>query len=223
VLGVHDGDLLRRVDYLAGASDASIDHLTAHSQRRRLDRGEFLFHEADPCTGCWVIVSGAVVAERLSPEGGRLILHVAGPFETPGYVDVVRGTPRMVSARAVAATELITLTRSSLTRVLETDLAVTLAMLHDVVGIVARLDDIASDLAFANLSQRLAKFLLESAPEHADLTQREIAARLAAARQSVNVALGAMVRGGLVRLGATGKVDWIDVEGLAELVKSPRP
>lgn len=200
-------DLLRRVHYLANASDDSIEHLAAHATSRRVPRGQFLFHEGDPCAGVWVIVSGAVVAERLSPEGGRLILHVAGPFETPGHVDVVRGTPRMAAARALAETEALTVSAGAFTRVLQTDIAVTLAMLHDAVGIVAALDDLASDLALSNLSQRLAKFLVSHDSPGLYLAQREIAARLGVARQSVNVALAAMVRGGLVRLGSAGRIE----------------
>lgn len=214
-----DGEILRRAGFLATASDASMAHLRAHAKRQRLCRGDFLFHEGDACTGCWVIVSGVIVAERHSLQGRRLILHVAGPDETAGHVDIANRSPRRVSARALADTEVIALGIDGLSHVLKTDPAVTLALSRDLADIVGRLGDIAADLAFSDVTHRLAKLLLERSAENApQLTQGELAAKLAGSRQSVNVALASMARAGLVRLSSAGGVIWIDARGLSELL-----
>ena len=103
------GDVLRRVRFLAEASEESIEFLAARATSSRVARGEFLWHQGDPCTGIWVIVSGSIAAVHTTPDGDQLIYRVAGPYESPGHIDIVDDAAREVSARATRPSEVLAL------------------------------------------------------------------------------------------------------------------
>lgn len=211
---------LRRVAFLADASDESIAYLAARATPSRLARGEFLFHQGDPCAGMWVIVSGAIAAVHTTPDGDQLIYRVAGPYEAPGHLDIVDDAARRVSARATSASEVLAIGGDDVRHVLATDPAVSLGLLRDLTALARVLEETAADLAHADLTTRLAKLLLRlHAEDRLTLTQGELAAHLAAARQSVNQTLRMLAEAGLVTLGPVGAVADIDRDGLTTLVR----
>ncbi len=213
------GDVLRRVRFLAEASEESIEFLAARAVSSRLARGEFLWHQGDPCIGIWVIVSGSIAAVHTTPDGDQLIYRIAGPYESPGHVDIIDGAAREVSARATRPSEVLALSAADVRHVLDTDPAVVFGLLRDTTAIVRILQETAADLAHADLTHRLAKLLLSLADEdRLGLTQGELAAHLAAARQSVNSRLRMLTDSGLVRLAPGGAVAEIDRAGLRAVV-----
>ena len=119
---------------------------------------------------------------------------------------------------------MLAISAADVRHVLDTDHAVVLGLLRDTTAIVRVLQETAADLAHADLTHRLAKLLLTLADEdRLRLTQGELAAHLAAARQSVNQTLRMLSDSGLVRLAPGGAVAEIDRAGLETLVAGARP
>ena len=166
-----------------------------------------------------MIVSGSIAAVHTTADGDQLIYRVAGPYESPGHIDIVDDAgPCGLGARDQTS-EVLALSAGDVRHVLETDHAVVLGLLRDTTAIVRVLQETAADLAHADLTHRLAKLLLSLADEdRLGLTQGELAAHLAAARQSVNKTLRMLSDGGLVRLAPGGAVAEIDRAGLRAVV-----
>lgn len=221
---VSNTDVLRSVTFLADARPESVAILEQRCRRLPMRRGEFLFQEGAPCSRVFVIVRGAVSAQTTSPQGALLILNVAGPGETPGHLDALGRVPYSSSAVALRDTEVLVIAGDDFGYLLDHDSTVLRALALDLAGMVRVLSRTITDLAFLDLPRRVARLLLDLAgDDHRPtivLTQGDIAARLAAARQSVNQALGLLARARLITVGEAGSVTGIDIVGLQAFVES---
>ena len=71
--------VLRKTPLFASLTPEELQALAARTSRRRLERGELLFGEGDPCTGLFLVASGKMRIFKLSASGREQVLAVEGP------------------------------------------------------------------------------------------------------------------------------------------------
>lgn len=211
----------------ASLPDAAVRALAGLASKRRYDTGEALFRFGDASDTVFVLCSGRVQATIRSTDGRDLVLHVSGPGEAPGYLDLIDDTPRSVDAVAHDDVEVLVLPARAVRRALLEHPAALMRLSAELAAIVRGLSETAADLVFLDLPARLAKLLLaRPAPEgrvELGLTQSELAAQLGVARQSLNRALGELQRRGLVRVVGSGTtVELLDRMALRRLAVGDR-
>jgi CRP/FNR family transcriptional regulator len=184
------------VPYFASLPAAELRSLAHRCVWRRVGRGEHVFTEGAPCPGLIVIAEGAVEVRQTSVAGREQVLHTEGPgaalgegpcFDRGGYV---------ASAVAVASTRVVFLPRPALLALCHRRPAVALALLETLARRMRRFAELASDLAFREVTERVARYL--EATARADdravatattfelaLTQEQLAARLGTVRELV--------------------------------------
>ncbi len=192
------------------------------AHKRHYAVGEAVFRVGDTPEAAFVICTGRVSAVIRSPAGRGLVLHVAGPGEAPGQLDIIDQAPRSAHAVAHEDAELLVMPARVVRATLLEHPAALMSFAGDLAGIVRRLSEIASDLVFLDLPGRLAKLLLSRpAPDHRvelGVTQSELAAQLGVTRQSLNRALGELQRRGLIRVEASGtSIELLDHMALRRL------
>lgn len=195
--------------------------------RRRYETGEALFRFGDPSDSVFVICSGGVAARVSSSDGRELVLHVAGPGESPGQLDLMDESPRSVDAVAHGGAEVLVLPARAARRVLLEHPAALLRLSAELATIIRTLSESAGDLVFLGLPARIAKLLLARPAVEGrvelGITQGELAAQLGVARQSLNRALSELQRRGLIRVVGSGTtIDLLDRMTLRRLAVGDR-
>jgi CRP-like cAMP-binding protein len=195
--------ILRRTELFARADADSLTRLAASAYVRRFATGQVVFTEGEPSEHLYVVRAGRVRIVVRSPRGEELTLSVLGPGESLGELSIIDGAARSAGAEAVEATELVALPAADVHATFRADPALLLSVAGELAGIIRRLTGGAADLVFLDLPRRLAKLIVaesRSGPGgvrvELGMSQSALAARLGVTRQSLNRALGALVRRG---------------------------
>jgi CRP-like cAMP-binding protein len=202
--------VLAQVPLFAELAPAELEALAACLRPRQYRRGGPIFFQGDPGTGFYIIQSGRVKIALTSPDGREVVLTLLGPNDFFGDLALLDGEPRSADALALDDCSLLLLTRDDFLKFLDTRPRVSRELLAVLSRRLRRNAQLIQDAAFQDISGRLARLLLTLAEQHgqpgaegvligARLTQSELAAMVAATRESVNKALRGLERQGLVR------------------------
>jgi CRP/FNR family transcriptional regulator, cyclic AMP receptor protein len=189
--------LLTKARLFAHLDSDGLRQLAARSIMRHYRRGEVVFREGDPGERLFVLASGRVKVVVNSAQGDEMVLAALAPPDTFGELALVDGGARSATVEAVEASVLLVLTRVAFLDVLKEHHALVEGLLGSLGGLIRRLTDQTSDLAFLDLPGRVAKLLLGLAAEgdlepakenliDVSFTQTEIANMVGGSRQSVN-------------------------------------
>lgn len=213
--------LIRDLPLLARLPEEDLHALASCGRVRAYPAGATIFSEGDPGDSLHVVIEGSVRIAVLSPGGEEATLALLGPGESCGELSLVDGRPRSASAIASRATKTLVVARADFLRWLSERPRAALALLETLSLRMRRTDEALADLAFMDLTHRLAKRLLDLAAYHPGgsrlrITQNELAAMLGVSRESVNKQLNLFAREGWVGLGR-GSVTLRDPAALRNL------
>ncbi|HEV2054527.1 MAG TPA: Crp/Fnr family transcriptional regulator, partial [Methylomirabilota bacterium] len=156
-------DALKRVKYFRSLSAAELARLARRCRQRALKRGEHAFEAGDPCHGLLVGAEGAVEMRQISPRGREQVLHAEGAGATLGEAPLFDGQGYIASAVAIAPTRLVFVPREAVLDLCRHHLAVALSMLEAMARRVRSFAGLVEDLAFRQVTERLARHLEASA------------------------------------------------------------
>lgn len=203
--------VLRGVPFFADMDEHSLELLASACRKRRYDADETLFFEGDPGHTLYIILSGRVNIQKITPSGEILFLNQCGPGEAFGELALVDGKPRSADAVTAETCELLVLDQRAFARCLESSPKVTrgiLAFLADRVRAAdTRLQAYQSRDALGRVSDILLRLLEVSAVPHpgggkritARITQQDMAEQIASTRETVNRALSRLRQTGVIR------------------------
>jgi CRP/FNR family transcriptional regulator/CRP/FNR family cyclic AMP-dependent transcriptional regulator len=178
-----------------------LNELARATRARTYQRGEIIFRKDDPGYTLYIVVSGAVKISVSSYEGDEIILAIFTAGQFFGEMALFDEEPRSADAEAIEASEVLTVQREDLIRVLERRPRIAIMQLLKVLGQRIRAtDELLQDAAFLDIPARLAKRLLDLAEQHGEetpqgvrinlrLTQQDLASMIGARRENVNRAL----------------------------------
>jgi CRP-like cAMP-binding protein len=189
-------EVLARVPCFRSLSPAEVRNLARRGDTRTVARGDRVFTEGEPCHGLFVIIEGAVDVRQTSDTGREQSLHTEGSPAALGEVPLFDGGGYIGSAVAVAPTRLLFLPRIALLELCQRRPAVALALLETLASRVRRFAELASDLAFREVTQRVARHLeavgsaggrpvAPGTTFELALTQEQLATRLGTVRELV--------------------------------------
>lgn len=224
---------LRRVDYFRSVPQAELARLARRCRQRALERGEHAFDEGDACRGLLVVAEGAVEMRQVSPRGREQVLHAEGAGATLGEAPLFDGKGYIASAVAVEPTRLVLVPKEAVLDLCRRHPAVALSMLGAMAKRVRRFAGLVEDLAFRQVTERLARHLEASAAASGApvvagtvvdlaLTQEQLAARLGTVRELVSRALSQLERAGAIKRRRSGVVIG-DPRRLAEAARGGIP
>ena len=204
-------DALRRVPLFRPLTPVQIGEMGRRLRRRHYDRGEIIFHQGDPGDTCYVLVQGQVKISLISPDGQEAILVMLDGGQCFGELALFDEQPRSASVTATEPSEVLVLQRPDFLRILATHPDIATSLLEIMTKRLRDTDQIVEDAAFLDVSERLAKKLLQladSVGQPSDrgieiggrLTQQDLAAMIGATRESVNKQLGSLREDGIVRV-----------------------
>jgi CRP-like cAMP-binding protein len=219
-------DPLIAVPYFSALTPEQRARVLRAARRLRVDAGQTLFVEGEPCAGLYVIERGLVKLFKTSVEGKEQVLRHMSAGDSFNEVPVFDGSVNPVSAAAVEEGELVVLSRDAMLDVLREYPAVAEAVLQVFASRLRHLVALVEDLSFRQVTARVARIVLQSVAPHegigagvggrARVTQREIAEMAGTSREVAARALKALEEAGAIRV-RRGDIHVIDDARLTAL------
>ncbi|MFM0167461.1 Crp/Fnr family transcriptional regulator [Paraburkholderia sediminicola] len=205
----------------------AIDALCDAGQLRTWTNGELIFARDQPCDDIQVVLSGAIEMSWTNSAGVRAVAVYMWPNEVINFIPVMDRRGSMHDQRAHGSTTLFHIPGSALFDLLAREPAL-LRNVLDLICLRSRaLHGRMGKTALAGFRARLADQLLGLAEWHGKKTERgveltiklsqeDLAALLAASRQSINKELRWLVQQGIVDVRYS-RITVIDLEALREV------
>jgi len=210
---------LRSLDspFFAGLADADLAALGGAMLQRRYPAGQIVLLEGAASSVLYVVQAGRLKLFKTSPKGREQVLRLLHPGDTFNEVAVFDDGPNPASAQAIEDCTLYLLRRRDLLRFVAERPGVALAITRTFARRLREALALVEDLAFRDVTSRLAKILLEDHDGQTPrLTQELLAAMAGSRREVVGRALKALSQEGAVRL-ERGRVHVRDREKLEQL------
>jgi CRP-like cAMP-binding protein len=204
-------EVLRQVPYFAELDAQVLTGLSAQMRERRLEAGEQVLMEGDPCEGLYVVISGRVKVFKLSAEGKEQVLRILGPGRTFNDVPVFDGGPNPGSVAAMEASIVSLIPKTQILGMVEQHPKMAKAVIRLLASRLRALTLVIEDLSLRSVVPRVAKLLLDCTRGHptlieggagacARLTQHQIATMTGSVREVVQRALKSLEKDGAIRL-----------------------
>lgn len=206
---------LGRSALFGGVDEGDLGGLLDAGRRQRFTRGAYLFHEGDPGTRLYVLLSGQVKISRLSRDGSEAVFALLTPGDVFGELALLDNGERTSDAQAVEATECLTIGREALLDFVQARPQLMRRLLELLSRHIRRKDDAFAEVSFLDIPGRVAQKLLELAETHGQraddgvritvrLSQRILAGMVGASRENVNRALSRFAAAGAIRVEPAG-------------------
>lgn len=189
--------MLRHIPLFEGFSASDADQIARLVATRRYRSKEVIVRQLDPGPELFVILEGHAKVISSGSEGRDTALDIVGPGEVFDEVSLLDGGPRSATIVTLTPCTMLVLHREPFMTFLERNPKVAIHLLQLVVRRLRRLTHRAEDIAFLDVSARLAKRIAQLAEEHGAgeqdgvrvlfrLSQQEIGDLIGATRESAN-------------------------------------
>ena len=201
--GVERSDLwqielaMARVPLFRGLADEELRELAELVSSRRFRSKETVVRQGEAGGELYVILEGHTKVVISDTEGRDAGLDVLGPGEMFGEVTLLDGGPRSATVVALSPCHMLVLDRAPLLSFLEKNPRAAICMLEVTARRLRRLTQRADDIAFLNVSARLARRIAALVEEYGRddgdgirlafrLSQQEIGELVSTTRESAN-------------------------------------
>lgn len=219
--------LLKRSLLFSGLSDEDLQSLAAITVRRSVARGETLFSEGDEATGFFLLIEGHLKLCRVSPEGREKVLHFVHPGETFAEAAFFGDGRYPAEARALEPSEVFFLPRQGFMELMGSNPRFALNLVVSLSLSLRRFARQIEELTFADVTSRLASFLVTRAEEQSTryggitylelgIKKGELAAQLGTASETISRTFRKLKEEGIIELDGR-KVTILQMDRLQQL------
>ena len=188
---------LKKVPFFSDLQEEALQALADSALTLYFSKGELIFLEGGPCPGLFIVHSGAVKIFKMSPAGREQILGIEAPGRPVAELAVLDEGPYPASAAAVEDTVLFMIPKAEFHRLCRHHPDIAFRIIRSLAGRFRKLVGLVEILAFLEVGQRLARFLVEritlegkSAANgievQVDMSHQDIASRIGTVRELVS-------------------------------------
>ncbi|HMM71871.1 MAG TPA: cyclic nucleotide-binding domain-containing protein [Rhodocyclaceae bacterium] len=199
---------LRTFAMFSGLNESSLEPIARASIMRRIPRGATVVRAGDRTDFVYLVLSGSLKVLVSDEEGREVILSMLGPGELFGEMGVLDENPRSATVVALAASDLVVISKADFKRCLYENFDVTMYILRNLVQRLRVADRKIESLALMDVYGRVARLLLEMAEEingqkvvNRRISKQDIAKMIGASREMVSRVMKDLNVQGLIEEG----------------------
>ncbi|HUK86787.1 MAG TPA: Crp/Fnr family transcriptional regulator [Terriglobales bacterium] len=202
--------ILEKVPIFTGLAPEEVAFLAARAVPRKFQAGETIFSEGEPCTGLWVVESGAIRIFKSSAGGREQVLGVERTGGSVAELPVFDGGAYPASTMAVEDSTMLFVSKKDFQALCLEHPEVALKVLRVVGARLRRLVGIIEELSFTTVRHRLAAQLVRLAehqgkktPQGLEFTlpnNQELAAQIGTVRELVSRNLSRFQAEGAIKM-----------------------
>ncbi|HKV31494.1 MAG TPA: Crp/Fnr family transcriptional regulator [Candidatus Dormibacteraeota bacterium] len=204
--------VLAESSLFSGMARHDLEALAPAATSRTFRKGSYIFREGDVGNALYVIRRGQVKISRMGRGGEEAVYAILVPGDSFGEIALLSGdAARTADAEAMELTECISVGKDPLLAFLDQYPALSRHLMQALARYVQQVDESLAEIAFLDISGRVARKLLDLGQSHGRktpdgiridlrLSQRTLAAMVSASRENVNRALQRFVAHGDIQL-----------------------
>ena len=213
---------IANADYFHTLTSSAIDDLAIASSAVGYSRGQQVFARGDPSDAVFLVTEGEIEISVMAENGRTLNVAHVRPGEVFGEFGTIDGGARTADAWALVDSTLIRMKAAAFLRAVTGNPALSHQVMVDVIAKLRMTNIQIEELTFRPLRARIARLLLflctdGSAPS-IRITQTQLAARLSASREKVNVHLQRLQQDGAIGL-RRGMIDVRNIDVLSDFAE----
>lgn len=155
---------LRGCQLFAGLGPEDLRDIVEITHVKSLEKGEYLFREATPSQGFYVVQRGAINVHRVNAMGKEHVIRIFGSGESFAEATLATSTGYPGDARAVEPSQVLLVEKSGFLALLQRRPELALRMLGSMSLHLRALVGQLEDLAMKDVETRLAHWLLKRCP-----------------------------------------------------------
>jgi len=202
---------LKKPLLFSGLNNNDLAELAAITVRRTFNKGETLFSEGEEATGFYLLLSGSIKLCRMSADGREKVLHFVKPCETFAEAAFFGDGKYPAEARAMEAGEVLYLPRQGFMELMSHNPNFAFNLVVSLSLMLRQFARQIEELSFADVTSRLASFLVRRAAEgstsfdgitYIDLgiKKGELASRLGTASETISRTLRKLKDEGIIEV-----------------------
>lgn len=191
---------LRENRFFAKLGDPILGKLAAGVSLRDYERGEVMFWEGEACAGLFIIRRGSVKLFKISPHGRELIIRIIEEGTTFNEVPVFDLGTNPVNAAALESSQVWVVEAGVIQAAMLEHPELCRAVIGNLTQNLRMLVAMVEELSFYQVTNRLARLIVQTGDSPARLTQDQLAARLGTVREVVARALRELERSGAIQV-----------------------
>lgn len=203
--------ILKKSLLFSGLHDEDLSSLAAIAVRRTFVKGEALFTEGEQASGFYLLVSGYIKMCRVSADGKEKVLHFVHPAETFAEAAFFGDGTYPADARALEGGEALFLPKQGFMDLMATKPQFALNLVISLSLALRRFVRQIEELTFADVTSRLASFLVKRAAEKSTsyggityfelgIKKGELAAQLGIAGETISRTFRKLKEEGIIEL-----------------------
>ncbi|MBN2984860.1 MULTISPECIES: Crp/Fnr family transcriptional regulator [Cohnella] len=157
---------IRNVALFDGLSDKQLEHVYKIANSRSYAPGTVLFHEKEPGSTFYIVLSGSVKLFTRSSSGEEKVLTVAAAGDSFGELALLDGRPRSASAQTLESTLVLEISYHDFMALLEAHFDITRGILSELCNRLRETNEHVNDLTFLDGRTRVLKNLIQLANKH---------------------------------------------------------
>lgn len=204
-------ELLKQALLFSGLKDPDLAELATITVRRKFKKGESLFGEGDAATGFYLLVTGSIKLCRMAQDGREKVLHFVRPGETFAEAAFFGEGTYPAEARATEPGEVLYLPKEGFQQLMARNPGFSLNLVASLSLMLRRFVRQIEELSFADVTSRLASFLLRRVDEKSTtyggvtyvelgIKKGEIASRLGTANETISRTFKKMKEEGIIEV-----------------------
>lgn len=215
-------DVIKNCVLFSALDSEAISVLEKIAVWKDFKKGQMIFNQQDNAKGFYIIASGVVDLFVVASNGREKLIHQLETGVPVGEAPVFEGGVYPASAKAKQPVKCLYLTRSDIIEVSKTHPEIPLKMLAILSKRLRLFVEMISDLSSKDVSQRLAKYILNHNRAEGDnfitldRSKKDLASYLGTIPETLSRALKKMEKEGLVKLEKEIIVI-LDEDGLIDL------
>ena len=167
-------NFLKLVPLFASLNDDELDVIVRLSSNVKYPKNKIIFIENEEGNELYIILKGSIKVSKISEGGEEMILAILKEGDFFGDMSLLDGKPRSATVTSNEDSILMLISGKSFEKVIEKHPRIALKLLRELTLRLRKADNLIGNLAFLNVTGRIAGILLQFAEEYGQKTEEGV-------------------------------------------------
>ena len=184
-------NFLKLIPLFSSLNDEELEAILRLSFTVKYPKKKIVFFENEEGDKLYIILKGSVKVTKIFESGEEIILAILHKGDFFGDMSLLDGKPRSATVISIEDSELMLINRNNFEKVIEKHPRIAFKLLKELTSRLRKADELIGNLAFMDVTGRIAGILLKLAEEHGQNTDDGVLIKSRPTHQAIANMVGA--------------------------------